>query len=351
MPASNAARNEQRYAHEESGFSIRLSHTILQCDGQSQCGRCVSKEIECIYEIPTRHSKEALREEIDQLRRRQEQNERIFAALASDNEAEIVLEQLRNHETPENILKRLDEAKAKSPTREDSEMMSVSEGDRTLTAYSHQSGQQATGSALGESTIQWARGQGMEHILGPEFGVEAPSKNRPSGNVTWTEVTSDEELVEHLITLYFCWEYPTFASLSKEHFLEDFREGRQSYCSPILVNSMLAVGCRFSTLPSARADPNDSKTAGDHFFAEALRILDQESNHHKLTTIQALGLMSIREASCGRTSESIYYAGQSVRIAIEMGLHLEGGSEGDGGASSEQSVKAATFWGAFSLDQ
>lgn len=33
----------------------------------------------------------------------------------------------------------------------------------------------------------------------------------------WTTVTSDTELIEHFLALYFCWEYPIFASLSKEH--------------------------------------------------------------------------------------------------------------------------------------
>lgn len=211
-------------------------------------------------------------------------------------------------------------------------------------------GHEQTGShQIPDSTIKCARRQGLGYILGPEFGLEAQLKNRPRASVTWTEVTSDTELIEHLIALYFCWEYPTFASLSKEHFLEDFLTGTRRYCSSLLVNSILAVGCRFSTLPSARVDPNDSKTAGSHFSVEALKLLEREGDHHKLTTIQALGLMSIREASCGRPSESIYYAGQSVRIAVEMGLHLE--AEGGAHGSSEQSVKSATFWGAFSLDQ
>ncbi|KAM0276517.1 hypothetical protein ACHAQH_006666 [Verticillium albo-atrum] len=56
--------------------------------------------------------------------------------------------------------------------------------------------------------------------------------------------------------------------------------------------------------------------------------------------------MSIREASCGRDSESWYYAGQSIRLAIEMGLHQV---DGDGDAD-ELAVQAATFWGAFGLD-
>lgn len=166
-------------------------------------------------------------------------------------------------------------------------------------------------------------------------------------STTWTSVTNDVNLVRHLLALYFCWEYPTFASLSKEHFLKDFNSGRHRYCSPILVNALLALGCRFSDQPKTRADSNDPHTSGDHFFKEALRLLSRESNHHNLTTIQALGIMSIREASCGRDSESWYYAGQSIRLTIEMGLHRLAGD----GDADELAVQAATFWGAFALDQ
>lgn len=165
---------------------------------------------------------------------------------------------------------------------------------------------------------------------------------------TWTSITSDGSLVQHLLSLYFCWEYPTFASLSKEHFLDDFTDGRPRFCSPILVNALLALGCRFSSRPSTRANPDNPYTAGDHFFKESQRLFYQEQDHHNLTTIQALGIMSIREASCGRDSESWYYAGQSVRLAIEMGLHR---LQDDGHDDDESAVQAATFWGAFALDQ
>ena len=174
----------------------------------------------------------------------------------------------------------------------------------------------------------------------------SPSNNVPAS--AWTNVTADSGLVEHLLALYFCWEYPTFASLSKEHFLCDFREGSSKFCSPMLVNSLLALGCRFSSAPNARADPNDPDSSGDHFFRESLRLLNAEQkNQHSLTTIQALGVMSIREASCGRDSESWFYAGQSIRLAVEMGLHRTR-SDGD---EDEVAVKSATFWGAFALDQ
>lgn len=198
-----------------------------------------------------------------------------------------------------------------------------------------------------DTITQNMRAQGRETMLGQAFGPGDEENFAGS----WSEITNDQPLVEHLMALYFCWEYPTFASLSKEHFLEDFAHGRRRHCSSLLVNAMLAVGCRFSTLTAARTDPNDSNTAGDHFFAETLRLLAEEDDRHSLTTIQALGLMSIREASCGRSSEAIFYSGQSIRLAIEMGLHHDSETGGGNGPSLEHAVRSATFWGAFALDQ
>ncbi|OAA55085.1 Transcription factor [Cordyceps fumosorosea ARSEF 2679] len=189
---------------------------------------------------------------------------------------------------------------------------------------------------------QLPRFRGLEQVLSP---LSDPEMQRNSSG-TWTGITSDVNLVHHLLALYFCWEYPTFASLSKEHFLRDFQDGRHRYCSPILVNALLALGCRFSTQPKTREFPNDPYTSGDHFFKEALRLLNAESDQHSLTVIQALGIMSIREASCGRDSESWYYSGQSIKLAIEMGLHLSP----ERGEPDELAVQSATFWGAFALD-
>lgn len=165
---------------------------------------------------------------------------------------------------------------------------------------------------------------------------------------SWTTVTSDAELVEHLLELYFCWEYPTLASLSKEHFKHDFSAGSSRYCSPLLVNALLALGSRFSDRPEARTDPNDPFTAGDAFFDEAKRLFWEQTDHQDLTAVQAIGIMSIREASCGRDVDSRYYAGQSVRLAIEMGLHR---LDDDGSKEDHRTVELITLWGAFSLDQ
>ena len=147
-------------------------------------------------------------------------------------------------------------------------------------------------------TVDEHRVYGQQQLLGAAFSTHG-EKAQPEEQIpdTWTYVSDDPKWVYHLMTLYFCWEYPTFASLSKDYFLEDFSAKRRRYCSPLLVNAMLALGCRFSTLPEARTDPDDPITAGDHFFAEAKRLLAGEQDMDKLASIQALGLMAIRERS------------------------------------------------------
>jgi hypothetical protein len=163
----------------------------------------------------------------------------------------------------------------------------------------------------------------------------------------WTTITSDDSVVQRLLDLYFCWEYPVFASLSKEHFIKDFCEGRARYCSPILVNALLALGYCCSSQQIGSVPKQDIYPSGDEFFEESLRLFHAEEDHHNLTTVQALSVMSLRESSCGRDSQSYSYAEQCISLALEMGTHRVDKRM----SNDESAVTAVTFWGAFGLDQ
>ena len=167
----------------------------------------------------------------------------------------------------------------------------------------------------------------------------------------WTNVTTDEAFVRHLLSLYFCWEYPTFRGLSKIHFQHDYGSGRHRFCSSILVNAIFSLACKFSDKPEARIDPSNNDTAGDHFFHEARTLLTSQEDR-SLPTIQALALMSLWEASCGREHVGAFYVSESMRMALESELHLDHASLSDEIASCEErEVRASTFWGCFSLEQ
>ncbi|PYH44556.1 putative C6 transcription factor (NirA) [Aspergillus saccharolyticus JOP 1030-1] len=192
-----------------------------------------------------------------------------------------------------------------------------------------------------------------------EFNVNAnhrgPDKGTEVSVSQWTRVTDDEKLISHLMTMYFTWHYPFFTTLSKDLFYRDYLRGISSqYCSSLLVNTMLALGCHFTSWGGAREDPANPATAGDHFFREAKRLFFENDEHAnaKLCTVQALALMSVREAGCGRESKGWVYSGMSFRMASDLGLNFDSTSLGVRSLSEEEiDARRITFWGCFLFDK
>ena len=173
----------------------------------------------------------------------------------------------------------------------------------------------------------------------PPASAESPA--------VWFRSPQDAEFVEHLLNLYFCWVHPIYPLFSRDHFLHDMGRGRSDFCSAILVNALLAFACHYSDRAQARTDITNPGTSGDQFFSEAKTLLDK-ADKPSLTTVQALGVMSVRETSLGRDSNGYRLAGRAVRMALELGLHLS--VIGSGLKAAEAEVRKTTFWGIFNLE-
>ncbi|RCI10365.1 hypothetical protein L249_4293 [Ophiocordyceps polyrhachis-furcata BCC 54312] len=179
---------------------------------------------------------------------------------------------------------------------------------------------------------------------------------------SWTRVTADAHLIMHLIHLYFNYHYAYFTTLSKKLFWRDFARGASAmepaattaHCSPLLVNAILALGCHFTDLAGAYATPGLSRTKGDHFFDEAERLVlaNEELAKPRLATVQALALMSVREAGCARESKGWVYSGMSFRMAQDLGLNLDIGAASSQLLSDDEiDARKITFWGCFFFDK
>lgn len=68
----------------------------------------------------------------------------------------------------------------------------------------------------------------------------------------WTTVTTDDALVQRLMQIYFTFEFPYYTFFHKDHFLQDMVEGREEYCSSLLVNAVLAQACVGQSIPWTR---------------------------------------------------------------------------------------------------
>ena len=329
-----------------------------------------------MYDPHLKTVKKDLKAEIDRLRAERRMMDRIFEALVEGSDTDLVIDQLRSGQSLEAISTQFPgksswEAGSTSSTapashtigsRDDANLASAQDGVSNPTGTEQPS---VSNSARDTPIRMWGVELSPDAVSGlsqlsagsyQQMGLD--SKMREGTTVpsaSWTRATSRDDLVDHFLGLYFCWEYPTFASLSKEHFMVDFRRGRPIFSSSLLVNAILALGARFSDLPiEGRKEPHDPRTAGQPFFDEAKRLLGEEETP-SLTTIQALALMSLRQASCGNDASSWHYARQSMRMAIDLDLHCDHSisamSLDTTISQAEREVRAATFWGCFNLEQ
>ncbi|KAF2750188.1 hypothetical protein M011DRAFT_417906 [Sporormia fimetaria CBS 119925] len=347
-----------------------------KCDGtMPACSACAAVyNTECVYDPNSDHRRKGVyRKDLDALKTRSSTLQTLIQAILNYPEDEA-LDLVRRIRTCESLDVIADAVAAKEAgiddVDSDSEKASVIPPP-TPTFESHLSGK------MGELRLEDGSTRyigGTSHLIYIGSGAETaePTINsadsdqyqkREHALTSWTTVTSDPELVTHLIDMYFCWHYAFFATLSRSLFYRDFLQGKpppgsrrkSEYCTPLLVNAMLALGCHFTSRPGSRAVSHDSATAGDHFFKEAKRLILEGDLHEvpALTTVQALALMSVREAGCGREAKGWVYSGMSFRMACDLGLNLDsGGMHGSRAIDEkEEDARRITFWGCFLFDK
>ncbi|KAJ5782321.1 hypothetical protein N7457_004095 [Penicillium paradoxum] len=94
----------------------------------------------------------------------------------------------------------------------------------------------------------------------------------------WTTVTDDDDFVSHLMSLWFTWSHPYLNWIDRDLFIRDMQSGnpKAKFCSPFLVNVILADACGFSDYSEAYGAKDEQPSRGIHFYHEAKRLLDEQ---------------------------------------------------------------------------
>ncbi|WEW60979.1 hypothetical protein PRK78_006468 [Emydomyces testavorans] len=330
--------------------------------------RMQKTEIEGIYDPNSDHRRKGVyKQDIDNLKNRNTTLQTLVEAILNYDEEDVLdlVRQMRSSDdleaVAESILQRRlkqGASEAQCPLREDEEITAASAAQFESELAGKMSELRLDG------TVKYVGGTSNLVFLptAPDTDdsdsclVNSDCNEHLDDSITcWTTITKSKELIRHLLTMYFTWHYPYFTTLSKRLFYRDYVRGRSSqYCSALLVNAMLALGCHFSTWPTAREDPNDSATAGDHFFREAKRLILENDEHEKarLCNVQAFALMSVREAGCGREGSGWVYSGMSFRMACDLGLNVDVTGIGSNRLRDEDiDARRVTFWGCYLFDK
>ncbi|KAF2169515.1 hypothetical protein M409DRAFT_52055 [Zasmidium cellare ATCC 36951] len=132
----------------------------------------------------------------------------------------------------------------------------------------------------------------------------------------WTAITTSDEAVSHLVSLFLAWMNPTWRFVEQDIFLRGMRSKQldSDFCSSFLVNSICAIASvrrdvtfhgswrRMLTQHKLQSEHEvafsgegrDRITRGRHFHDEALRLWALEEYRPSLTNIQALCILSLK---------------------------------------------------------
>ncbi|KAL7921677.1 fungal-specific transcription factor domain-containing protein [Trichoderma austrokoningii] len=343
-----------------------------KCDGAlPSCAACASVYgTECVYNPNSDHRRKGVyREKFDSMKAQNSTLQIIVEAIlnANDDEVHEVVNKIRTCDNLDAVAQEL-LAMSSEVKEEDFD----DETDQSAMSFLPVQGERELAEKMGElrlenGSLRFIGGTSHLIYLGDphhdDLSYESPSEPGTFNEnpvTSWTRVTTDPRLIMHLMNMYFNYHYPYFTTLSRKLFWRDFMRGKAgilpgtAYCSSLLVNAMLALGCHFTDIPGAFGIPGDSRTKGDHFFAEAKRLITENDEYEKprLVTVQALALMSVREAGCAREAKGWVYSGMSFRMALDIGLNLEvEGLDKERMTEEEIDARRITFWGCFLFDK
>ncbi|KAF7721696.1 hypothetical protein EC973_004285 [Apophysomyces ossiformis] len=116
-----------------------------------------------------------------------------------------------------------------------------------------------------------------------------------------------DDLAKQLLEIYFTNFYPFLPLLHKKSFMAALNSDNPP--PPLLMNAIYAVASRLSTDVRVRRDPDQQDTAGDIFFERARALLDFEWDNFRVSTVQALLLMSSHQNGALKTIRGWLYSG------------------------------------------
>ncbi|KAI7766366.1 hypothetical protein LZL87_013140 [Fusarium oxysporum] len=179
-----------------------------------------------------------------------------------------------------------------------------------------------------EQTEAWASQSETIHMT-PYNMAELMDPYIPNIQISkWTSVETDNELLRALLRAYFLHDYANYTCFQKDIFLQAMRDSDTQFCSPLLVNAVLAEACHSYRGATHRAQFWRPETLGCRFLAEAKRLWELESGKSKLTTLQAAMVLHIIYTINGMDQIGISYLLQSVQLAQDLELFAPEQTEG-----------------------
>ncbi|KAI2876615.1 transcriptional regulator family: Fungal Specific TF [Aspergillus niger] len=157
-----------------------------------------------------------------------------------------------------------------------------------------------------------------------------------------------------LLAHFWKWQNPWQYLVHKRLFCNAIANGvYDTYCTPLLLQCVLALAARYSDRVEVRDSPDLPETAGDALAEQAKAILHFEMESPTTSTVASLAILALREMSVNKEALGWTYVGMAIRIAYNLGLNHDCAAWVEQGkiTEDEAEVRKITWWGCFLLDK
>ncbi|TLS21914.1 uncharacterized protein PpBr36_09265 [Pyricularia pennisetigena] len=288
-----ACQSAYRLERAEPSLIPGLVRESENCDGvRPVCAACAATKVICEYSVPEGLSqRDAERRQLQQMEAVSKANQE--AVSKAKQELRALVDELRRDGQASQILQKIQDA----PSLDDAVAVVSSIPDIA-----------AHGGDYIEERIDEPM---IRHQLRPgeSSGHEMDWQPTEMEVARWTRIADNNGLLTHLLSLFWTWDNTVSPIIDRCMFLEDLKSAalshsralppgaKQVFCTPFLVNSLLAVACLYSTNPNVYTVPTDTTSRGRSFAEESKRLLRDEPR--SLTKLQGIGLLWLWESCAG----------------------------------------------------
>ncbi|CAA9956667.1 Zn-C6 fungal-type DNA-binding domain protein [Pyrenophora teres f. maculata] len=359
LPAPPGARKQPATQPKKPQVSAACNNCRarkIKCNGERpKCTQCATKDIPCVY---TETESRQVKRKYQELREKRSAYEKLFDLIKTMSEPDAidVLRRIRAGGNVQAILNQINDGnllmqlslvperrhRYDLPRRMEMPAFILTENNSYLKSVVYENTFRTSESV----SLPGVKESAMNMYLMPySSAVMADPLLSRVTTAKWTTIITDNNLLRQLLSAYFTYQHPSLVYLHKDLFLQAMADGRDQFCSPLLVNAILAAGCQSSLVIHDSTQFWNPHTLGYLFLAEAKRLWELEcSESRSLTTIQAALVLQMALNENGLDRIGLSYMLHALLIAKDIDLFQKPKWPTD-----EEMMKAriVTAWGFF----
>ncbi|KAJ0377642.1 hypothetical protein COL26b_004113 [Colletotrichum chrysophilum] len=265
---------------------VRLNYPI-KCDGvRPSCYMCSTTKTPCVYPVPEGLSRsEAQKQKFTDVSRAHESSRRVLELLSAsqDGTSHDILQQLKHSKHLDNTVQ-----------------------------------------SIADASLLLPRGDGDDEVAeSTDTSITLPVSR-------WTTVLKDDRILTQLLELFWAWDGTLSRLVARDLFSAELSNAnaqqKHQFCSPLLVNAILAVSSLHSTRKHSSLH-TDAKNKAQKFADCAFDLLDAEQGVSSLTTLQGAAVLWVycsNEGTRVSRTRAARLAGLMLQTWSTLGLGTDG---------------------------